>query len=443
MNRIFLAVAAAALALGGLIWQHGQTASAQDGAARDATYVFAGALLADPASGQVQTARTVVVQAGKVVRIDAGYTAPAGAKIIDLKDQFVLPGLIDSHVHLLSQSAPNQRLDAVTQTEADYALMGLMYARRTLDAGFTTVRDLGAGQGGDAIFALRDQINAGRALGPRILAAGSTITPTGGHADVHGYRDDVMHVLGRESVCDGPDDCRRAVRQQVKLGADVIKVTATGGVLSNTRAGLGQQFTDPELIAIVEAAHMMGRKVTAHAHGVDGVNAALRAGVDSIEHGTYLNDESIRLFKQRGAYLVPTVLAGAFVAEQAARPDSYFTAAQKEKALEVGPRMLDMLRRARLGGVRIAFGTDTGVSPHGDNAREFELWVQAGFTPLDAIRAATVVAARHLGLEAEIGALKPGMAADLIAVSADPLRDVSQLRQVRFVMARGQIAKGG
>lgn len=436
-RRWILAVAAAAI---GLV-AAGVGAVAQAPSAPQRTAIFAGKVLLDPATGKVETARTLVIEAGKIVSVSAGYAAPEGATVIDLKDSFVLPGLIDSHVHLLSQSAPGQRLDAVTQSEADYALMGLMYAQRTVAAGFTTVQDLGAGSGGDAIFAIRDQIAAGRAIGPRILAAGSTITPTGGHADVHGYRDDVMHVLGRESVCDGPDDCRRAVREQVRRGADVIKVTATGGVLSNTRQGLGQQFTDPELRAIVETAHALGRKVTAHAHGVDGINAALRAGVDSIEHGTYLNDESIRLFRQNKAYLVPTVLAGAFVAEQAARPDSYFSQAQKEKALEVGPRMLDMLRRARQGRILIAFGTDTGVSPHGDNAREFELWVQAGFTPLEAIRAATVVAAEHLGLAAEVGALKPGMAADIIAVRGDPTASVSSLRDVRFVMARGRVAK--
>lgn len=430
------AVLAATLLAGALAlpWAAAQTTPAE-------TYIHAGRLLADPTTGRVEQERTIVVANGRIVRIEPGYTGAAGATVIDLKNKFVLPGLIDSHVHLLSQTAAGQRLEAVTQSEADYALTGLMYAQRTVQAGFTTVADLGAGQGGDAIFALRDQIAAGRAIGPRILAAGSTLTPTGGHADVHGYRDDVMHVLGRESVCDGPDDCRRAVREQVKQGADIIKVTATGGVLSNTRAGLGQQFTDAELKAIAETAHALGRQVTAHAHGVDGINAALRAGFDSIEHGTYLNDESIRLFRQSGAYLVPTVLAGAFVAEQAARPDSYFTPAQKEKALEVGPRMLDMLRRARAARINIAYGTDTGVSPHGQNARELELWVQAGFTPLDAIRGATVVAAKHLGLETETGALRPGLAADIIAVDGDPLQSAAPFQSVAFVMARGVVAK--
>lgn len=405
------------------------------------TYIHAGRLLADPASGRVEAERTIVVRAdGRIAQVAPGYLpAPAGAKLIDLKSRFVLPGLIDSHVHILHEGNPNQRLETVTQSEADSALMGAHYAKKTLDAGFTTVADLGAGEGGDAIFALRDAIAAGRIPGPRILAAGSTLTPSGGHADVHGYRADVLKALARGSVCNGPEDCRRAVRQQIQAGADVIKVTATGGVLSNTRAGLAQQMTDSELKAIAETAHALGRRVTAHAHGVDGVNAALRAGFDSIEHGTYLDDESIRLFKQNGAYLVPTVLAGAWVAQVAARPDTYYTQAQREKALEVGPKMLDMLRRARAGRIKIAFGTDTGVSPHGMNAREAELWVEAGFTPIEVIRAATIVAADHLQLSAETGAIKVGMAGDIIAVDGDPTVAIGALKEVRFAMARGRV----
>lgn len=231
----------------------------------------------------------------------------------------------------------------------------------------------------------------------------------------------------------------RAVRTQVRAGADVIKITATGGVLSNTAAGLAQQFTDAELAAIVEAGHRMGRRVTAHAHGVDGVNAFLRAGGDSIEHGTYLDDESIRLFRQTGAFLVPTLLAGDFVARVASSPNNFFTPAQTAKALEAGPKMLDMARRAHAGGVRIAFGTDSGVSAHGDNAQEFALLVRAGMTPLEAIRSATVVAAEHLGIASEAGRLAPGMPADLIAVGGDPLTDVTELERVRFVMRGGRV----
>ena len=231
----------------------------------------------------------------------------------------------------------------------------------------------------------------------------------------------------------------RAVRLQVRAGADVIKITATGGVLSNTAAGLAQQFSDAELAAIVEVAHRMGRRITAHAHGVDGINAFLRAGGDSIEHGTYLDDESVRLFRREGTYLVPTLLAGDFVARIASGPDNFFTPAQTAKALEVGPKMVDMARLAHDGGVRIAFGTDTGVSAHGDNAQEFALLVRAGMSPLEAIQSATVVAADHLRLSSEAGRIAVGMPADLVAVAGDPLADVTELERMRFVMKSGVI----
>ena len=231
----------------------------------------------------------------------------------------------------------------------------------------------------------------------------------------------------------------RAVRLQVRSGADIIKITATGGVLSNTAAGLGQQFSDDELAAIIGAAHRMGRRITAHAHGVDGINAFLRAGGDSIEHGTYLDDESIRLFRREGTYLVPTLLAGDFVGRIAAGPDNFFTPAQTAKALEVGPKMVDMVRRAHAGGVRIAFGTDSGVSAHGDNAQEFALLVRAGMTPLQAVQSATVGAAAHLRIADEAGRIAAGMPADLIAVSGDPLADVTELERVRFVMRGGVV----
>ena len=231
----------------------------------------------------------------------------------------------------------------------------------------------------------------------------------------------------------------RAVRTQVRAGADIIKITATGGVLSNTAAGLAQQFTDAELAAIVEVAHRMGRQVTAHAHGVDGINAFLRAGGDSIEHGTYLDEESIRLFRREGVYLVPTLLAGDFVARVASGPNNFLTPAQTAKALEAGPKMLDMARRAHEGGVRIAFGTDTGVSAHGDNAQEFALLVQAGMTPLEAIQAATVVAAGHLQISGQTGLIAPGRNADIVAVEGDPLTDVTTLEHMAFVMKGGVV----
>jgi imidazolonepropionase-like amidohydrolase len=403
------------------------------------TFIQAGRVLADPATGRIESERTIVVADGKIVRIDAGYTTSPGARIIDLKDKFVLPGLIDSHVHITHELGPNQVLDEVTLTDADAALEGVVYARRTVEAGFTTVADLGGPN--SAIFALRNAIAHGAVPGPRIIAAGGALSPSGGHGDIHGFREEVLHALASPSVCNGADDCRRAVREQIKRGADVIKVTATGGVLSNTRAGLGQQFTDDELKAIADTAHGLGRRVTAHAHGADGVNAALRAGFDSIEHGTYLDATSIKLFRERRAVLVPTVLAGTWVSERARDQNSYLTPAQKEKALTAGPLMLDMLRRARAGGVTVAFGTDTGVSPHGMNGREAELWVEAGYRPIEVIRAATIGAADHLQLGAVTGALKPGMSADLIAVAGDPTANISLLRDVRFVMARGTVAK--
>ncbi len=412
-------------------------ASAQ--AAGPMTFVQAGKVLIDPASGKVETAKTLVVQDGKVVRIADGYVADPGASVVDLKDSFVLPGLIDSHVHLTGQQNPNSRLEEVTQSSADQAMVGARYAKRTLMAGFTTVADLGAEN--NAIFALRTATANGDVPGPRIIASGSAISVHGGHGDVNGFSEEVMHVLRPGSVCSGPDDCRRAVREQVWKGADIIKITATGGVLSNTAAGLGQQFSDEELAAIVDAAHRMGRKVTAHAHGLDGVNAFLKAGGDSIEHGTYLDASSIALFKKSGGYLVPTLMAGDYVARIAASPGNFLTPAQSAKALEAGPKMLDMARRAHEGGVKIAFGTDTGVSAHGDNAQEFALLVKAGLTPLEAVQSATVVAAEHFGLSKEIGALTPGHAADLIAVKGDPLSDVTVLQQVGFVMKGGVVHK--
>ncbi|MBX9707812.1 MAG: amidohydrolase family protein [Caulobacteraceae bacterium] len=401
----------------------------------ETVFVQAGRLLADPESGIVLRDKTVVITGGRVVEIRDGFVGEGN--VVDLRDHFVLPGLIDSHVHLTSQQNPNARLMAVTESDADRAILGAQYARRTLMAGFTTVADLGGPN--DAVFALRDGIAAGQIPGPRVIASGSSISIHGGHGDVNGYSEDVMHLLSSESICSGPEDCMRAVRTQVRAGADVIKITATGGVLSNTAAGLAQQFTDAELAAIVEAGHRMGRRVTAHAHGGDGVNAFLRAGGDSIEHGTYLDEESIRLFRQNDAYLVPTLLAGDYVARIASSPGNFFTPAQTAKALEAGPRMLDMARRAHAGGVQIAFGNDSGVSAHGDNAQEFALLVRAGMTPLEAIQSATVVAAAHLQVANEAGRIAPGMPADIIAVDGDPLADVTVLEDMDFVMRRGVV----
>lgn len=403
------------------------------------SYVQVGRLLADPATGKVETNKTIVVRDGKIAEIRDGFVSGPDGQVIDLRTSFVLPGLIDSHVHICHENGPDDKLRRTVQTAADLAIQGAMNARKVLGAGFTTVADLG--EENEAIFALRDGIAAGKVPGPRIVAAGNVISPYGGEGDVFGYRPDVIKALQRPNLCSGADDCRRVVRQQVQRGADVIKVVATGAVLSDIAAGLGQQFTQDELNAIVDAAHNLGRRVTAHAHGANGINAFLRAGGDSIEHGTYLDAESVKLFKASGAYLVPTLLAGDTVTVWGNDPNSFLSPAAKAKAIEVGPKMLDMARRAHAAGVKIAFGTDSSVSRHGDNAREFVLLVLAGLTPLEAIRAATVSGADHLGLGGKIGALKPGMAADIVATAGDPLADVSVLQHVSFVMKGGEVFK--
>ena len=403
--------------------------------AEGTTFVHVGRLLADPAAGTVERDKTLVIEGNRIVEVRDGFVGEG--RVVDLRTSFVLPGLIDSHVHLTGEQNPNSRLDGVTESDVDQAFVGARFARRTLMAGFTTVADLGATN--ETIFGLRDAVRRGDVPGPRIIASGESVSVHGGHGDINGYRDDIMHMFTGESICSGPEDCMRAVRLQVRSGADIIKITATGGVLSNTAAGLGQQFADDELAAIVGAAHRMGRQVTAHAHGADGINAFLRAGGDSIEHGTYLDDESIRLMRREGVYLVPTLMAGDFVGRIASGPDNFFTPAQTAKALEAGPKMLDMVRRAHAGGVRIAFGTDSGVSAHGDNAGEFALMVLAGMTPLETIQAATVNAADHLRISGEAGRIATGMPADLIAVSGDPLADVTELERVRFVMRGGVV----
>lgn len=407
--------------------------------ANAATFVQAGRLLADPATGKVETAKTLVIDGGKVVRIADGYVSEPGGTVIDLKSSFVMPGLIDSHVHLTLVQSASSRMDVVTQSSAEQAMVGARNARKTLMAGFTTVADLSADD--DAIFALRKATALGDVPGPRIIAAGQALSALGGHGDNTGYRADVTRVLQPNSVCSGADDCRRAVREQVRAGADLVKVHATGGVLDNGATGLAQQFSDEELAAIVDSAHRMGRRVTAHAHGADGINAFLRAGGDSIEHGTFMDATGIQLMKKNGAYLIPTLEAGDFVTKIASGPNNFFTPATTAKALGLAPKMLEMTRRAHDAGVKIAFGTDTGVSAHGDNAYEFVLLVKAGLSPMEAIQAATVNAADHLQISSEAGALTPGHFADVVAVAGDPLADISVLQKIGFVMKQGVVYK--
>ena len=399
--------------------------------------IHAGHLIAVPGD-EVREEVSVLIRGERIEAIEDGFVTPDGAEIVDLSDDWVMPGFIDSHVHILSELGPGRRFQTFTDDSADLALDGARNARTTLMAGFTTIQDVG----GDfsAITGLRDAIAAGDVIGPRMRVSGPAVTPTGGHADINGFNLEVLEYFSSTSACDGPADCRRAVRELVRGGADVIKITATGGVLSDTAAGVERQFFDDELESIVQTAHMMGRRVTAHAHGETGIDAFLRAGGDSIEHGTYLDDESIRLFRRNDAYLVPTVLAGATVREMAETVE-WMTDNQRAKSREVGPQMLDMVRRAHEGGVMIAFGTDSGVSRHGDNAREFELYVEAGMSPMEAIRTATVNASRHVRMDDDIGSIEPGKYADIVAVDGDPLANISELTDVDFVMIGGEVAK--
>ncbi|WP_262690547.1 metal-dependent hydrolase family protein [Kordiimonas aestuarii] len=399
------------------------------------TYIHAGQLMADPASGQVKNGQTIFVEDGRVLEIRDGYVGEGD--VVDLSGQFVLPGLIDAHVHLLHENGPGDKLARVTKTPADWAIEGVPFARATLMAGFTTVANVG--DENTSIYALRDGIKAGKIVGPRVIAAGNVISPHGGEGDVFGYRADVTHAIARPNLCSGADDCRRVVRQHIQFGADMVKIVATGAVLSDADAGIDQQFTGDELKAIVETAHALGRIVTAHAHGTAGINAFLEAGGDSIEHGTYLDDSSITLFRENGAYLVPTLLAGATVTEWANKPDTWLSPVTAKKALDVGPKMVGATRRAHESGVKIAFGTDSSVSPHGQNAREFALLVEAGLTPLEAIQAATVNAAEHLRISDEAGRITPGMSADIVAVKENPLKDITSLERVVFVMKAGTV----
>lgn len=417
-------------------------------AADDIVVVYAGRLMAVPGDS-VKFKQSIIIRNGKIDAIKPGYIDAStivddpkdSLTMHDLKDMFVMPGLIDGHVHVTDELGPKTKLGIVERSDAATAMFGIRNAQLMLDAGFTTIRDLGA-RGDDAIFALRDAINMGFIDGPRIFVAGHTISPTGGHGQRHGYRDEVFDVIKYSSICDGVADCRRAVREQVRRSADQIKLVATGGVLSETAAGTGQQFFDDELKAIIDTSHALGRKVTAHAHGTDGINAALRAGVDSIEHATFADKESFRLFRQTGAYLVPTLLAGVSVTEISNDSNSFFPASVRHKALQVGPRMIENVRRAHKAGVKIAFGTDSYVSNHGLNAREFELLVTAGLTPLEAIKTATVNGADNLGKSKILGSLEVGKYADLIAVDEDPSINISALRNVDFVMKEGKVFKG-
>jgi imidazolonepropionase-like amidohydrolase len=401
--------------------------------------IHAGALLDRP--GQPPRGpSTIVIRGGRIDSVRDGHIAPpAGARLIDLKREFVLPGLIDAHVHIFSDDDKMRaRLEANNRDIEDGLLIGVDNARRTLEAGFTTVRDLGSDV--HSITALRDGIAAGLVPGPTIVAAGSGISGNGGHADPSNNTNRDIAELRRaraSNLCNGAEDCRRAVRDQISQGADVIKFTATGGVNSNIAGGLGQQMFDDEMKAIVETAHLFGRRVAAHAHGADGILAALRAGVDSVEHATYSNAETNAQFKKSNAWLVPTMVAPhAALAQARAGARSRATLEKAEETVAVHN---ENIAKAIRDGVRIAFGTDSGVSDHGKNAKEFALLVKAGMTPAAAIRAATIDAATLLDRASRIGSLEPGKDADIVAVATSPLEDVTVLERVRFVMRQGVV----
>ncbi|WP_077919148.1 amidohydrolase family protein [Spirosoma sp. 209] len=388
----------------------------------------------------LQPQMTVVVEGNKITAVQKGYLAPAGTdRVLDLKSKTVLPGLIDMHVHLESETRRGGQIDAFTQNVPDIAYKAAKHARTTLLAGFTTVRDLG---GSGVNISLRNAINQGLIEGPRVLTVGKSIATTGGHADpTNGYRRDLMGDPGpAEGVINSADDAHKAVRQRYKEGSDLIKITATGGVLSNAKDGSGPQFTDEEVKAIVVAAKDYGFAVAAHAHGAEGMKRAIRAGVQTIEHGTYMDDEAIALFKKHGTYYVPTIIAGKTVADSA-RMFGYYPALVRPKALAIGPKIQNTFAKAYKAGVNIAFGTDAGVFIHGYNAKEFEYMVEAGMPAVEAIRTALLNNARLLGMDTQIGSIEVGKLADIIAVDDNPVQQIKTLQAVRFVMKDGTVYK--
>ncbi|TGE08069.1 amidohydrolase family protein [Hymenobacter fodinae] len=402
------------------------------------TYLHCGRLL-DMRQDRAQTEMTVVVEKGRVVAVERGYTTPAGSadKVIDLKNRTVLPGLIDCHVHLESETSKNNQLQEFTQNPADIAFSSLDHARKTLLSGFTTVRDLG---GSGVNLALRNAINKGQVVGPRVFTAGKAISGTGGHMDpTNGYRLDLMGMPGpADGVANGPDQCRQAVREQYKRGSDLIKIASTGGVLSVAKDGSSAQMTEAEIRAIVETARDLGLQVACHAHGAEGMKRAIRAGVTSIEHGTLMDDETMKLMVKNGTWYVPTITAGKSVADSAKIPN-YYPALVTPKAISIGPKLQSTFGRAYKAGVKIAFGTDAAVFRHGVNALEFQYMVEAGMPAVQALRAATVNAATLLGQSENLGTLEPGKLADVVAVEGDPTQDIKVMQRVRFVMKQGTV----
>jgi imidazolonepropionase-like amidohydrolase len=405
--------------------------------------VHAGRLLDRPGQ-QARGPSTVIVRNGRIEAIRDGFAAPEahpGASVVDLRERYVLPGLIDCHVHLESDRAGQEGLvESLTSSDAYFAYQALVNARKTLEAGFTTVRNLGDDRG--VTLALRDAIAAGSVAGPRIVDAGTGISATAGHGDrTLSLAPDIAEHVSEANLCDGAESCRRAVRAQVRRGVDLIKIMTTGGVNSRIGAGVGKQMFDDEAQALIETAHLYGKKVAVHAHGADGISLALKHGADSIEHGTLLDEESIKLFLKSGAYYVPTLsTVNGYLERLAKDPNAYppEVRAKIDWRIQITGKALEL---AYPRGVKIAFGTDAGVSKHGRNADEFELMVKHGMPAAAAIKAATLNAADLLGITAETGSIEVGKRADMIAVAGDPLSDVTVLKHVQFVMKDGVVHK--
>jgi imidazolonepropionase-like amidohydrolase len=396
--------------------------------------------LIDVRNSKVLQNMSVIVEGNKITEIRQGFVTPAASQqVIDLKGSTVMPGLMDMHVHIESETRRGAVVDRFTLNPADIAFESLAYAQRTLMAGFTTVRDLG---GSGVNVALRNAINKRQVVGPRVFTAGKSIATTGGHADpTNAYRRDLMGDPGpREGVINGPDEARKAVRQRYKDGSDLIKITATAGVLSQAKDASGAQFTEEELRAIIATAKDYGYRVAAHAHGAEGMKRAVRAGISSIEHGTYMDDETIALMKQHGTWYVPTITAGKATGDSAKIP-GYYTDIVTPKALAVGPHIQATFTKAYKAGVRIAFGTDAGVFAHGRNWKEFVYMVEGGMPPMETIRAATLHAAELLDMSATLGSIEKGKLADIVAVEGDPIRDINAMERVHFVMKDGVVYK--
>lgn len=403
------------------------------------TYLQCGQLI-DVRQLQVLKEKTIVIEGNKILNILDGYqNGSATDKVVNLKTSTVMPGLMDMHVHIENETNPNRYLDGFTQSQADIAFGSLRFAERDLMSGFTSVRDLG---GSGANIAMRKAIQKGYVVGPRIFTAGKSIATTGGHADpTNNYRPDLMGDPGpKEGVVNGVEDAYKAVRQRYKDGSDLIKITASGGVLSMATNGENPQFTEEEVKAIVSAAKDYGFKVAAHCHGVEAMKRAIRGGVNSIEHGTLMDESVFPLMVQYGTYLVPTIIAGKSAADSAKIPD-YFPPMVAKKALEIGPKIQNTFSKAYKAGVKIAFGTDAGVYAHGTNWKEFIYMTEAGMPILEAIQSATWNAADLMGTQNILGSIEKNKLADIIAVEGDPTINVSQMGKVNFVMKDGVVYK--